>query len=321
MAGVTVLVTGGAGFIGSNLVGRLIERGGDVRVLDDLSSGTRENLPAKAELFEGDVADASLVHNALAGVEVVFHLAARTSVARSVEHPLATDTTNVHGTLTVLKASVDAGVRRVVCASSSSVYGGAATLPSAETAPLLPRSPYAVSKLAGEHYCRVFHELYGLETVALRYFNVFGPRQRPGSAYAAVVPLFIRALFSNERPVVHGDGHQSRDFTFVDDVADANLAAATAPAQEAAGRVFNIAGGDSHSLLELGHLIGVVPEPLYAKPRPGDIRHSQADVSAARQVLGFDAKVSFEEGLRRTVEWSRPRSSAGHMCREHSSTD
>lgn len=305
----TVLVTGGAGFIGSNLVARLISQGEDVRVLDDMSSGKRENLPVNADLVEGDVSDEGVVRRALAGVEVVFHLAARTSVARSVEDPLATDMVNTHGTLAVLKASADAGVRRVVCASSSSVYGGAASLPSPESAQLLPRSPYAVSKLAGEHYCRVFYELYGLETVSLRYFNVFGPKQRPDSAYAAVVPLFVRALSRGERPVIHGDGHQSRDFTFVEDVSEANLAAAAAPAGVAAGEAFNIAAGHSHSLLELletlGHLIGTIPRPVHTEPRPGDVRHSQADVDAARQALGFEARVSFEEGLRRTVEWSR----------------
>ncbi len=305
----TVLVTGGAGFIGSNLVARLIADGRDVRVLDDMSSGKRENLPVNVELVEGDIADENVVRKALTGVEIVFHLAARTSVARSVEGPLATDTVNIHGTLVVLKASVDSGVRRLVCASSSSVYGGAASLPSAENAPALPRSPYAVSKLAGEHYCRVFYELYGLETVSLRYFNVFGPRQRPDSAYAAVVPLFIRALSRGERPVIHGDGHQSRDFTFVEDVSAANLAAAAAPAELAAGHAFNIAGGQSHSLLQLlevlGRLLGVVPRPIHIEPRPGDIRHSQANVDAARQALGFEAKVGFDEGLRRTVEWSR----------------
>jgi UDP-glucose 4-epimerase len=306
---VIVVVTGGAGFIGSNLAARLVERGEDVRVLDDLSTGYRENVPARAELVEGDVADEELVRKTLVGAEIVFHQAAARSVTSSVERPLETDRVNTHGTLTVLKAALDAGARRVICASSSSVYGGAATLPSVETAPLLPLSPYAVSKLAGEHYCRVFHQLYGLEVVALRYFNVFGPRQRPDSAYAAVVPLFIQALSRGERPIVHGDGHQSRDFTFVDDAVGANLAAATAPADTAAGRVFNIACGGSHSLLELldvlGRLMGVVPDPVHVSARAGDIRHSRADVDAAHQALSFDAKVTFEEGLRRTVEWFR----------------
>jgi UDP-glucose 4-epimerase len=306
---VTVLVTGGAGFIGSNLVARLLERGDDVRVLDDLSTGYRENLDGRAELVEGEVSDEEVVAKAVAGAKVVFHLAAHRSVIGSVEHPLATDTANTHGTLTVLKCALDAGARRVIYASSSSVYGGSAALPTVETATPMPRSPYAVSKLAAEQYCRVFTQLYGLETVALRYFNVFGPRQRPDSAYAAVIPLFIRSLFRGEHPVVHGEGDQSRDFTFVDDVVEANLAASLAPSQAAAGRAFNIACGGSHSLLELlqvlGRLIGVDPEPVHAPSREGDIRHSQADVSAARDALGFEAKVSLEDGLQRTIEWSR----------------
>lgn len=307
VAAVTVLVTGGAGFIGSNLVTRLVERGEGVRVLDDFSTGYRENVDPEVELVEGSTVDEKLVREAVESAEVVFHQAARVSVARSVEDPVATDWVNTHGTLTVLKAALDAGVRRVVYASSSSVYGGAAPLPCVETAQLLPRSPYAVSKLAGEHYCRVFTQLYGLETVALRYFNVFGPRQRPDSAYAAVIPLFIRALARGEPPVVHGDGQQSRDLTFVDDVVEANLAAAYAPAQVVTGRVFNIARGGSRSLLELlavlGRVMGVTIAPVHTEPRAGDIRLSQADVNAARVALGFEAQVSLEEGLRRTVAW------------------
>jgi nucleoside-diphosphate-sugar epimerase len=305
----TVLVTGGAGFIGSNLVERLLGLGDDVRVLDDFSTGLRGNLDARAELVEGDVADENCVRKAMDGVDVVFHQAAAGSVARSVEHPLLTDRVNVHGTLTVLRAALDAGVRRVVSASSSSVYGGAAALPSVETAVPLPRSPYAVSKLAGEHYSRVFADLYGLETVSLRYFNVYGPRQQPGSDYAAVVPLFIRALSLGEAPVVHGDGRQSRDFTFVGDVVEANLAAAAAPAGAVSGRVFNIACGGSHSLLELlevlGGIIGAEPAPVHTEARAGDVRASRADVGAAREALGFQARVGFEQGLRRAVDWYR----------------
>ncbi len=287
---------------------RLLAEGTPVRVLDDLSTGRRENLDPGAELCEGDLCDEELVRKAVSGTEIVFHQAALTSVGRSVEHPLATDRTNSHGTLTLLTAARDAGVRRVVCASSSSVYGGAAPLPNREDAPVRPRSPYAVSKLAAEHYCRVFSQLYGLETVALRYFNVYGPGQSPASAYAAAVPLFVRALQHGQAPVVHGDGTQSRDFTFVDDVVEANLAAAAAPAG-ASGRVFNIACGKAHSLRELlevlGQLMAVTPAPVFLAPRPGDILHSLADVDAARDVLGFQTQVGFAEGLGRTVDWSR----------------
>src|SRR6185436_10074617 len=217
------------------------------------------------------------------GVDVVFHQAAHRAVLQSVQDPLSTDLANTHGTLLVLKAAQDAGVRRVVAASSSSVYGGAKQLPTPESAPLLPRSPYAVSKMAGEHYCRVWSELFGLETVALRYFNVYGPRQRPDSAYAAVIPLFTAALRAGSRPVVHGDGLQSRDFTFIDDVVAANIAAAEAPAARCSGKAYNIAGGERWSLMDLleilGRLIDVEPDPVHAEPRAGDVRHTEADIS------------------------------------------
>ena len=302
-----VLVTGGAGFIGSNLAQALVDAGHSTRVLDDLSTGFLENVPAKAELIEGDVADAETVAKAVVGVEVVFHLAAHRAVFRSVEHPLATDTVNVHGTLNVLKASADAGVRRVVSASSSSVYGGAATMPTAEHEPLWPRSPYAVTKLAGEHYCRVFSELFGLETVSLRYFNVFGPRQRPDSAYAAVIPLFLEALRTGEPPTVHGDGRQSRAFVYVADAVGANLAAATAPAEHCRGQPYNVAGRCSVDLLELLEMLGAIfevePRPVHVDPRPGDVRHTSADITAAARDLGFEPQISLDEGLRRTVDW------------------
>jgi nucleoside-diphosphate-sugar epimerase len=304
---VNVLVTGGAGFIGSNLAQALVDDGHPTRVLDDLSTGFLENVPAKAELVEGDVADPETVAKAVEGVEVVFHLAAHRAVFRSVEHPLATDTVNVHGTLNVLKASADAGVRRVVSASSSSVYGGAATMPTTEEEPLWPRSPYAVTKLAGEHYCRVFSELFGLETVSLRYFNVFGPRQRPDSAYAAVIPLFLEALRTGEPPTVHGDGRQSRAFVYIADAVAANVAAATAPAESCRGQAYNVAGRRSIDLLELLRILGgifaVEPRPVHVEPRPGDVRHTSADISAAARSLGFEPQVGLEEGLRRTVDW------------------
>jgi len=302
---VHVLVTGGAGFIGSHLVDALVARGDSVRVLDDLFSGAADNVNKAAELVTGSVADESVVRAAVDGTDLVLHQAAHRAVLRSVEDPLATDTANAHGTLTILKAAADAGVSRVVYASSSSVYGGAAQLPTPESAPTLPRSPYAVTKLVGEHYCRVFAELYGLETVALRYFNVFGPRQRPDSAYAAVIPLFVEALRTGEAPIVHGDGKQSRDFTYISDVVAANLAAAAAPTEACSGRAYNIAGGESHSLLDLLSILqvilGVEVAPAHTDPRPGDVRHTRADPALARRDLGFECEIGFEDGLRRTV--------------------
>jgi nucleoside-diphosphate-sugar epimerase len=303
------LVTGGAGFIGSNLADELIAQGHEVRILDDLSTGFAENLPADALFFEGDLCDEELVAEAMDGVEVVFHQGARGSVAKSVETPLITDRSNVHGTLTVLEAARHAGARRVVAASSSSIYGGVAPRPTVETAPLTPKSPYAVTKMAGEHYLRVYWELFGLETVALRYFNVYGPRQDPGSAYAAVIPKFIAALRAGEPPVIHGDGRQSRDFAFIADVVGANLAAAEAPAERCAGKAYNIAGGSERSLLEmleiLGGILSADVEPTHVEPRAGDVRHSFADTSAAKADLGWWPTVDFADGLRRTVDWFR----------------
>lgn len=301
------LVTGGAGFIGSNVAEALLARGDQVRVLDDFSSGYKENLPPGAELFAGDVSDLDLLDRACDGVEVVFHQAALRSVFRSVEQPLPTDTTNTHGTLVVLDAARRAGARRVVAASSSSVYGGADQRPTPESYPVNPRSPYAVSKLAGEQYCRVYADLYGLETVALRYFNVYGPRQRPDSQYAAVIPLFIRALREGASPVVHGDGAQSRDFAFISDVVAANLAAGCAPAEQCSGNVYNIAGGAEHSLLELldvvARILHVDVAAQHVEPRPGDVRHSCADISAATRDLGHTPRVTFTEGLAHTIAW------------------
>ncbi|HZJ26347.1 MAG TPA: NAD-dependent epimerase/dehydratase family protein [Acidimicrobiia bacterium] len=305
---VEVLVTGGAGFIGSHVVDQLLADGHGVRVLDDLSTGRRRNVDPGADLLVGSVADEAEVADAVAGVEVVFHLAALGSVPRSVTDPLSTDLVNVHGTATVLTAARDLGVRRVVFSSSSSVYGGATELPTPETAPTRPRSPYGVSKLAGEWYVRVFAELFDLETVALRFFNVYGPRQLPDSEYAAVIPLFAAALLAGERPTVYGDGSQSRDFTYVSDIVAANLAAAQAGPEASAG-VFNVAPGRTHTLLELldalGAAIGVDPEPSFEPARAGDIRESQADAGSAAAVLGWQPVVSLRAGLEHYVDWLR----------------
>ena len=301
------LVTGGAGFIGSHIVDALVRDGHEVLVLDDLETGFEANVNEKARLIIGSVADEDAARAAVQGCEVVFHQAAHKAVLRSVEHPLITDTANTHGTLTMLKVAKDVGVRRFVHASSSSVYGGAAPLPTSESAPTRPKSPYAVSKLAAEEYCRVFAELYGLETVALRYFNVYGARQRPDATYAAVIPLFVAALLNGEDPVVHGDGGQSRDFTFITDVVAANLAAANAPAERCSGKVYNIAGGSASSLLDilavLADLLGVTPTPKFVESRAGDVRHSLADPTAAARDLGFRTEVDLADGLQRTVDW------------------
>jgi UDP-glucose 4-epimerase len=305
-----VVVTGGAGFIGSHLVDALVARGDRVRVLDDLSNGRVENVNDAAELVEGNVADAEVVASVVADAEIVFHQAALGSVRRSIESPLPTDQANIHGTLTVLQSAREAGVHRVIAASSSSVYGGASPLPSREDHPVAPRSPYAVSKVTAEMYCRVFCDLLGIETVCLRYFNVYGPRQRFDSPYAAVVPLFTDALRRGERPIVFGDGKQKRDFTFVDDTVRANLLAAAAPAEQCAGRVYNVGGGQPHSVLDLlatlAGLLDVDPDPVYADPRPGDVRDSQADLTAVGADLGYTPTVSFEDGLRRVVEAGNP---------------
>ena len=303
------LVTGGAGFIGSHLVDALVARGDSVRVLGDLATGRRENLNTEAEFVHGSVADPEAVARAVDGREVVFHLGALGAVARSVADPRASNDANVNGTLNVLTLARDAGVRRVVFASSSSVYGGAEIVPTPESAPLRPRSPYAITKLTGDWYTRVFAELYDLETVVLRYFNVFGPRQRPDSTYAAVIPLFAAAMLAGESPIVHGDGTQSRDFTYVTDVVAANLAAAVAPADRASGQPFNVAPGAGTSLLELldglAQRIGVTPNPVFVESRPGDVHRSCADATAAREILGWTPTVSVADGLAEYVDWIR----------------
>lgn len=301
------LVTGGAGFIGSALARALVQRGDDVRVVDNFSTGKRENLAGVAgvEVLAGDILDSGLLARAADGVSVIFHEAAIPSVPRSVAEPVPTNQVNVDGTLAVLLAARQAGVRRVVYAASSSAYGDTPTLPKVETMAPAPLSPYAVSKLAGEYYCRSFHSVYGLETVCLRYFNVFGPRQDPESQYAAVIPRFVNAALQGSAAQVFGDGNQSRDFCFVDNVVNANLLAAVAP--DAPGKVFNIACGVASSLNDvlalLGDLLGKPVERVYDTSRSGDVRHSLADITAARTVLGYQPAISFAEGLRRTIDW------------------
>jgi len=305
------LVTGGGGFIGSHLAVRMLELGYDVRVLDNFATGRRSNLGVLGddiELVEGDIQSYERVSKAVAGCDVVFHQAALPSVPRSVQDPLTSNATNVIGTLNVLLASRDHGVRRVVCASSSSVYGpGGGTRAKREDQPAGPISPYATAKLAGEGYARSFHRVYGLETVALRYFNVFGPRQDPTSQYAAVIPNFITAMLAGRRPVIFGDGEQSRDFTYVANVVDANLLAADAPG--VAGRAFNVACGERVSLnrlvSDLRALLDTDLAPVYAQPRAGDIKHSLADLSAAREQLGYEPSVDLREGLQRTIQHIR----------------
>jgi UDP-glucose 4-epimerase len=305
-----VLVTGGAGFIGSHLAVGLLEHGTSVRMLDNFATGRRSNLHAvgpDAEIVEGDIQSYERVNRAVDGCEVVFHQAALPSVPRSIQDPLTSNATNVIGTLNVLLAARDHGVRRVVLASSSSVYGANPSLPKTEDDPTLPISPYATAKLASENYARSFHSVYGLETVALRYFNVFGPRQDPTSQYAAVVPRFIAALLGGGQPVIFGDGSQSRDFTPVANVVDANLLAMDAPA--AAGRAYNIACGDMISVNrlaeEIGGLLGCEVNPVYVAPRAGEVAHSLADLSRAKEELGYEPRVGLQEGLQRTIEHVR----------------
>jgi nucleoside-diphosphate-sugar epimerase len=304
----TYLVTGGAGFIGTNIVRELVGRGEQVRVLDDLSTGKMENLAGLTEqidFIQGSITDMETVTRSVAGADYVLHQAALASVQRSVDNPLETDQVNVRGTLNMLIAARNAGVKRFVFASSSSIYGESEELPKRENMPSAPISPYGVSKLAGEAYCLAFHAAYNMPTVALRYFNVFGPRQDPKSHYAAVIPLFATALIRGQAPTIFGDGLQSRDFSYVSNVVDANLLACQAPG--AAGQIFNIACNRQHSLLELldvlKGLVGSQLEAVFEPARAGDIRHSLADTSKARHLLGYDPGVGFHEGLVRTVLW------------------
>lgn len=304
------LVTGGAGFIGSHVVEELVRRGQQVTVLDDLSAGKEANLAplgGDVQLVRGSITELDLVQKAAQGADYVIHLAARTSVPRSIADPLESNRVNIDGTLNVLVAARDAQVRRVVFSASSSAYGESPTLPKVESMPSAPISPYGVTKLAGEVYAQVFGRAYGLENVSLRYFNVFGPRQDPNSPYSGVLARFCLALLRGEQPVIFGDGGQTRDFTYVANVVDATLRATEAAA--ASGQVFNVGTGGrfslNHTLELLGKISGHPARARYEPVRNGDIRDSQADISAARRVLGFTPTVDFEEGLRRTWEWYR----------------
>jgi nucleoside-diphosphate-sugar epimerase len=310
-----VLVTGGGGFIGSHLVDRLLRDGHPVRVLDNFATGHRHNLAevdGEIELVEGDIQSYERVHNAVRGCEVAFHLAALPSVPRSIQDPLTSTASNVTGTLNVLLAARDEGVRRVVFASSSSVYGPQRELPQREDAAARPVSPYAVSKLAAEGYCRAFTQVYGLETVAVRYFNVFGPRQDPLSQYAAVIPRFITAALNDESPVIFGDGEQSRDFTYVENTVDGTIQAAGADG--VAGETFNLACGEATTLNELldhiRELSGKTVEATYTDPRPGDLPRSLADISRAREALGYEPAIDIRSGLEKTFDSLRAQAPA-----------
>ncbi|HUV05653.1 MAG TPA: SDR family oxidoreductase [Armatimonadota bacterium] len=298
------LVTGGAGFIGSHIVDRLVELRQTVRVLDNFCTGRIENIEHsldKIELIKGSIVDMDTVRKAVEGMDFVLHQAAIPSVPRSVDDPLGSNEANITGTLNVLIAARDSGVKRVVYASSSSVYGDTPSLPKVEDMPPDPLSPYALTKLAGEYYCKMFTKLYGLETVVLRYFNVFGPRQDPNSQYAAVIPKFLILMAEGRRPTIYGDGLQSRDFTYVENNVTANLLACERP--DVAGEVLNIACGESFSLLDLvdhlNRILGKSVKPMLSAPRPGDVKHSSADIQKARRLLGFSPEVDFYDGLQK----------------------
>jgi nucleoside-diphosphate-sugar epimerase len=303
------LVTGGAGFIGSHICEELARRGETVRVVDSLITGKRENLAhvANVEFIEGDLADVSVATRAVRGIDYVLHQAAIPSVPRSVEDPITSNRANVDASLNLLVAARDAGVKRVVYAGSSSAYGNSPTMPKVETMPTAPLSPYALQKLVAEQYCQMFTTLYRLETVTIRYFNVFGPRQDPSSPYSGVISLFIRALCEGRRPTIYGDGEQTRDFTYVANVVDGVLRACQA--KNVSGEVINVATHGRVSLNQLfkvlRNLVGANVEPIYEQPRAGDVRDSQADISKAARLLGYEPIVAFEEGLKNTVEWFR----------------
>jgi len=299
------LVTGGAGFIGSHLAEALLKRGDAVRIVDNFSSGKKENLRPGVEVIEGDLADDGVAARAVAGCDYVLHEAAVPSVPRSVNDPLGTHRANVDATMQLLVAARDAGVKRLVFAGSSSTYGNSAVLPKREDMRAAPMTPYAMQKHMGEQYCQLFTSLYGLQTVTTRYFNVFGPRQAPDSPYSGVISLFIKALLAKESPLIHGDGRQTRDFTYVTNVVDGVLRAATA--DNVSGEVINIATGGRTSLLELVRaiqlILGTNVAPTFGPARQGDVKDSQADIFKARKLLGYEPAVPFEEGLRHTVAW------------------
>lgn len=306
----TYVVTGGGGFIGSHIVEELLRRRETVKLIDNFSTGKRANVEAfknEADIIETDISEGKNLVDIFKGADYVIHQAAIPSVPKSILDPVTSHRSNVNGTLNVLIAARDAGVKRVVYASSSSLYGDSPTLPKHEEMMPKPLSPYGAQKLFGEMYCQVFTRSYGLETVALRYFNVFGPRQDPSSPYSGVLALFIPAVLQDRRPTIHGDGLQSRDFTYVQNVVDANLLACTVPG--IGGQVFNIARGDritvNSILQQINKITGKDVPPIYSEPRAGDIKHSQADITRAREHLGYEARISFEEGLRRTIEWYR----------------
>ena len=303
----TYLVTGGAGFIGSNIVHALLAREESVRVLDNLSTGRLENIESlrgRFDFIEGDICDIATVEQAVRGIDYILHQAALPSVPRSIKDPIASNAVNVGGTLNLLVAARDAGVKKFVMASSSSVYGNTPTLPKQEEMIPQPLSPYATSKLAAEKYAMNFFQLYGLQTIALRYFNVFGPRQDPNSHYAAVIPKFIKAILAGESPIIYGDGEQSRDFTYIDNVVEANLLACRSGA---AGCFMNTACGQRYTLnflvQTLEKITGKPANPLYDKERAGDVKHSHASIELAEKLIGYTPVVSFEDGLRRTVAW------------------
>jgi nucleoside-diphosphate-sugar epimerase len=304
------LITGGAGFIGSNIVGELLNKGEDVKVLDNFSTGRRTNLNEfignhKLELIEGDLRSFHLVRGAVKDVDYVLHQGALPSVPRSINDPITSNDVNILGTLNILEAAKEFGVKRVVFASSSSVYGNNPTMPKKESFGVAPLSPYAVTKYSAERYCQVFSQIYGLETVALRYFNVFGPKQDPFSEYSAVIPKFIKLILADKEPIIYGDGEQSRDFTFVENNINANFLACISP--KAAGEVFNIACGDSYTLNDLvdgiNKILSKNIEPKYVETRAGDVKHSLADISKAQTLLGYEVSNDFYQGLEKTIDF------------------